>query len=143
MSIADLRHRVTLCRQEDVVLSGGEFRLARSEVMTTWARIEEKAASTFSPHGAAIKDNRDARTHVITMRYRSDLNLSVMAWLYEARMKSSPRWFKVLSITQGEDSGTQYLKANCRLVERGDDLATPKQDGAKGPVQGLPHGVLL
>lgn len=143
--IAKLRHKLLLCRQRDVVITGAEIRLQREGVWSAWAAIEAKKASQFSPNGAAMNENRNTRTHIITMRYRPDLNISALAWLYEEQLKSSPRWFKVLSVSQTEVKGSRFFKFDGRLVERGDDLAQPRaeDDKAKGPVSGLPSGVRL
>ena len=141
--IASLRHKVVLCRQSDVILSETEMRLNREDVAQMWASIEAKRSSTFSVNGAAVRDSKDARTHIIRVRYRSDLNISAMAWIYEARLKSSPRWFKVLSVNQTEDgAGSMYFLFDCRITERGDDIVAPN-DPSKGPVVGLPDGVKL
>jgi head-tail adaptor len=139
--IAKLRHRVVLCRQHDIVEVAGEMTLKREGITFGWAEIVAKKASAFSPHGAAIKDSRNTRSHIITMRYRTDLNISIMAWVYEERLKSSPRWFKVLSYTETESGGSPCWKLDCRLVERGDDLATPTE--ADAVQKGLPKGVVL
>lgn len=141
--IASLRHRLTLCRQDDVVTEGGEYKLAREGVKTVWAGIEQKSASAFSRQGAVMKDSKNSRTHIITMRYFTEFNLSSMAWLYEARMKSSPRWFKILNIGQTEAYGSVYFKLDCRLVERSDLAAEPSPESDGSPVVGLPPGVRL
>ena len=142
--IADIRHQMTLCSQRDVVQDGGELHIRRAGMLKAWAAIEAKKASTFSLNGAAMKDSRDQRTHIVTMRYRPDINVSAMAWLYEARLQSSPRWFKVLSVSQSEGKGAPWLILDCRIFERGDDIAAPVADDArKGPVTGLPDGVRL
>jgi head-tail adaptor len=146
-SIASLRHRITLCRQNDVVLSATDMCLVRKDVGQMWACIEPKRASTFSTTGAVIKESRDDRSHVITVRYQPELNVSAMAWIYEARLKSSPRWFKVLSVNQTEHSGSQYFAFDCRITDRGDNLAPPVDDakaqcGLSQPM-GLPVGVKL
>jgi hypothetical protein len=142
MSISSMRHKLLLCRQQDVVLAGGDLTLGRQEVAWVWAQINEKAASTFSPHGAVMGDSRNVRTHQIMIRYRPLLNLSIMAWLYEERRISSPRWFKIIKVGQTEVSGTQYFNLDCRLVERGDDIGAPIT-AATGPLVGLPNGVRL
>ena len=141
MSIAARRHRLKLCKQEDVVVSGGGFELRRQEVTTVWAEVEEKKSSTFSPHGAVMADSRNQRTHCVYIRYSYLMNLSVMAWLYEERLKSSPRWFKILKVGQTEMKGTPYFKLDVRLVERADDIAEPRRDS--GPATPLPDGVAL
>lgn len=141
-TIASMRHRVILCSQQDVVTAGGDLSLNRNDVAEMWANIVAKAASTFSPQGAAMEDPRNRRTHIITVRQRSDLNISVMAWVYEARLSSPPRWFKVLRVNQTEGYGSAMFDLECRLIERGDDIAEPDH-ASSGPVVALPHGVAL
>lgn len=142
--IATLRHRVTLCSQKDVVTTDGVLKLNRTVVDRMWAMIDEKAASHFSPNGAVV-GKQDKRTHVILIRYRPDLNISNMAWIYEERRKSSPRWFKILRVGQSEKSGTPFSKFEVRLVERSDDIPTPieVEETTNGPTIGLPEGVIL
>lgn len=146
MHIAKLQHRLVLCSQRDKV-ADGSFTYERHKVAKMWAAVEAKAASGFSTNGASMNESRAKRTHVIYARYRHDLNISLMAWLYEERLKSSPRWFKILKVNQTEQAGNAFFKFDCRLVERGDDLAEPKSDEAKpampGAAWGLPEGFTL
>lgn len=141
MTIGSRRHRVVLCSQQDVVVEGGVFHLKRKEVTSLWAEIKENKTTTFTSRGAAMGDSRDGSTHTVYILYSTIVNLSVMAWLYEARMKSSPRWFKIISVGQTETSGLTYFMLKVRLVERADDLATPGEDAS--PVTPLPPGVTL
>lgn len=144
--IAALRHKVRLCSQSDVITTEGGMQLRRKGVWSAWAGIEAKKASMFSREGAAMKESRDAHTHVGTLRYRDDLNISALAWLYEERLKSSPRWFKVLAVNQTEQGGTPCFMLDLRLVERGDDIARPIEEDTPerhGPAMSLPHGVKL
>lgn len=141
--IASLRHKLQLCSQNDVVTEGGEFKYVRKDVATVWGSIEAKASSTFSRHGAAMKDSRNKQTHIIMVRYNWDMNISAYAWLFEERRKSSPRWFKVLSAKETEGKGSQMLMLNCRLVERADDVALPEEDKPFNLATGLPEGVKL
>jgi len=120
-------------------VSPSEFRLARKEAANFWAEIVPVRSSAFSPNGAAMNEARSTLTHRIKIRYQSDLNVSIMAWIYEARIKSSARWFKILKVTQTEDKTFEYLIFDCRLVERGDDIIAP----SNGPAIGLPSGVRL
>lgn len=138
-SLASLKHRITLCRQEDVVVSPSEFRLARKEAASFWAEVAPVRSSAFSVNGAAMNEARSILTHRIKIRYQYDLNVSIMAWIYEARLQSSARWFKILKVTQTENKDFEYLIFDCRLVERGDDIVAP----SNGPVVGLPSGVRL
>lgn len=143
-SIAQLRHRVHLCSQKDVVVEG-TLRLNREGVLSMWAMIEAKASSAFAPTGAVVNDQRNKRTHIITTRYHRDLDISVMAWIYEARLKSAPRWFKVLKVTQSEQGGSEFFKFDCRIVESAADIVepAPEKDHHNSPVLGLPPGVKL
>jgi hypothetical protein len=137
--IANLRHRVTICRQDDIIMDGTDMRLNREGVWQAWADIEAKRASTFSPQGMSMMDNRNQRSHIITARYRDDTNISAMAWIYEERIKSSPRWFKILSVNQTECKGSQFFNFDCRVVERSDTAAKPTHS----PAMPLPEGVRL
>lgn len=143
-AIAKLRHHLLLCSQNDVVTKDGDMILNRTAVRALRAMIEPKKASTFSAQGAAHMDTKDARTHVITTRLSPDLEISTYAWLYEERRKSSPRWFKILSVVETEMGGRPFFVFDCRLVERGDAIVKP-DDGleADQTVVGLPHGVAL
>lgn len=140
--IASLRHRVALCTQRDVVEEGTDLRIVRQGVMNMWASIEPKKASTFTPRGAASQESRNTRTHIICTRYHRDVDVSHLAWLYEERRKSAPRWFKILSVVQSERSGSEYFMFDCRLTERGEGLAEPTAE-LSGPVVGMPEGVTL
>lgn len=144
IGIANLRHRVHLCSQKDVVIDG-TLKLAREGVLSMWASIEAKAAQMFSPRGAAMLESRNKRTHIIMTRYHRDLDISALAWLYEARLKSAPRWFKILNVSVTEGKGNQYFKFECRLVESAADIAEPVAEGstATGAAWGLPDGVKL
>lgn len=138
--IAKLRHKINLCSQKDVVV-GSEIKLIREDILATWAMIEVKKGSMFV-NGAAVRDNRNARTHCIYIRYRSDLEITGYAWIYEERHLSPPRWFKILTVQETESGGSPLYEFDCRIVERGDDLAEPVEEGS-GPAVGLPHGVNL
>lgn len=143
--ISAFRHRLQLCSQTDVVQNGSLF-LAREGVRAVRATVVPKKASTFSRQGAATKDSRNARTHVITVRHFDDLSISAYAWLFEERRKSPPRWFKILSVVETEASGTRYYIFDCRLTEITDNAPKPDDTPPKGgldPVIGLPDGVSL
>lgn len=141
--IAALRHRVHLCSQKDVV-EDGTLRLNREGVISMWASIEEKSAQTFSVRGAAMSEPPDKRTHVVKTRYHRDIDVSALAWLYEARLKSAPRWFKIIKVSVTEGKGSQYFKFDCRLT---DNVATvapvAEKSAASAVVWGLPEGVKL
>jgi head-tail adaptor len=127
--IAELKHHVALCSMKDVVTEGGEMVLIRSDVLKIWCKIESRSASFASPSmygqaGYAILENRDRQTHVITMPMRRDFDISSAAWIYEQRLQSGARWYKVLGIRELNEDG-QYMVLSARLIERGDDLTPP------------------
>ncbi|KRR21355.1 hypothetical protein CQ14_06815 [Bradyrhizobium lablabi] len=122
--ISDLRNRISLCTMQDVVEEGGVMTLARIEIATVWAAIyaQPHLPSFISPYGYAIKENADRRTHLITVRYKVDLDLTSAAWVYEVRRKSPPRWYKVLGFYDNEN----WIVMHCHLVQRS-ERATPPQ----------------
>ena len=124
LSSKDLKHRIALCSGTDVVTDGGELVLVRKDVLNTWAKIESKVASMFSRQGFAIMEDRNRQTHLISIRMRRDIDITSAAWIYEERMQSGSRWFKVLGVKDdGEDSDVTIL--SCKIIQRGEDLAEP------------------
>lgn len=119
-TIADLKHKMFVCSAKDIVLDGETIVLERSAVYSGWAAVESKRASTFVPQGVSVSEPRETTTHVIAMRYRSDIQVSSSAWLYEERRKSAPRLFKITRVVEDCD----FFYFHCRLTERG-DLITP------------------
>lgn len=124
MRIADLQHRVALCSQRDRI-EDGSFEYGRHLVAESWAHIDQRSSSSWSAQGANISGGRSSRTHIITMRYRWDLSVSAMAWIYEKPRRSEPRWFKVLRVGKTEKAGNAYFQFDCKLVERSDDSVEP------------------
>ena len=138
-NIAKMRHRVHLCSQKDVV-EDGTLKLNRKGVLSMWAAIEAKSGSTFSTTGAAFGDSQNRRTHVIMTRYHRDLDITVMAWVYEERRKSAARWFKIIRWYEKDE----YFVFDCRLVEQGGSAIvepTHTDEQRTGPAKGLPEGV--
>lgn len=139
MRIAGLDHRISLCTMHDVVeevAGSGVMSLRREAIAEQWAQIVAKAGSFFTREGQAIepgRETRQVRTHQIVMRYRADLNVSGSAWVYERRRKSSPRWYKVLGVS---DNGL-YFTLDVRLVERSDLAPTPVAPVASPDAQTL------
>lgn len=129
---------------KDVVESGGQMSLARKDVYHCWARVVATSNSYFNGAGDAIKQSRDARSHQICIRMRRDIDFTQAAWLYEERLQSGARWFKILDMREQNENG-QYFEFDCRVVERGVSLQPPKPD-APAPVLGavaMPAGVRL
>ena len=129
-SIAQLAHRVAVCSQQDVVIDGDTINLVRRDAYHAWCAIENKMSSMYSPNGMAIMDDRNRQTHIITVRFRRDIDIASTAWLYEERLQSGNRWFKVLGIKETDDRG-EFMVLSCRLIERGSESAPPVADGEK------------
>jgi len=145
VSISALRHRVSLCTQQDIVTADGGLRLPRAHVTTVWAAIEQRRTNSFGPNGAvSYVQDRNKYTHRIYIRRNPELLVTHTAWLYEARTKSAPRWFKVLDVgetdslwsplilNQRRASYMPLFRFDCMLVERGDDLQEPEEPATLG-----------
>ena len=123
--ISDLRNRISLCTMRDVVEDGGVMTLARDNIATVWARVyaQPHLPSFISPYGYAVQESSDRPTHLITVRYKIDLDISSAAWVYEVRRKSPPRWYKILGFAERED----FITMHAHLVESS-DLAPPPRN---------------
>ena len=119
--IARMKHRVMLCSMHDVVSKNGDMQLAREGVRETWAQIVDRRGSLEAPSGYVVRENQEKVSHWITVRYMYDLEVTSTAWIYERRLKSPPRWFKILDVT---DHRLAYL-FGVRLVERSDEVTPP------------------
>lgn len=140
-SIKDFKHRVAVCSMKDVVNDAGEMRLTRKDVYHCWAKITVSVSSMFSKEGQAVRQGRNERTHKIVIRMRRDIDFTVAAWLYEERLQSPPRWFKVLSYQEQGEAG-EFLELDCRLTERGMEAAAPAEESLPAAMP-LPEGVQL
>lgn len=141
--IRDLKHHCALCSGKDVVTDSGDIVLIREDVIRTWMKIEAKQTSMFSPAGYNIMENRERQTHLITLRMRRDLDISSAAWIYEERAQSGARWFKVLGIKDDGEDG-DFMTLSARLIEKGDSLVPPVDDGATGVgIRPVAHGVRI
>lgn len=133
-----LAHKVALCTMNDVVDEGGTMRLKREEVLLTWAQIEAKRGAYISVAGYTIDDALDKRTHLITVRYRVDLEITSAAWIFEKRLKSAPRWYKVIEILNDH---SEFVSIWCRLAEQSDTVTPPVANDMRG--RAVPDGVKL
>lgn len=117
-TIADRKHRFKVCRQADVVINGATIVLQRAELYAGWGSLEMSRGSFHGANGAVVEESRNSPGATIKMRYRSDIMINSAAWILEERLKSAPRWFKILSVV--EDCELFVFKV--RIVERADDL---------------------
>jgi len=121
----------------DVVDENGTMRLAREIVTLTWAQVEARRGAFVAVSGYTIDDPLEKKTHLITLRYRTDLEITSAAWIYEARLKSAPRWYKVIEIL---NDNSEFVSIWCRLVEQSDTVTPPV---AKIAGAAMPQGVKL
>lgn len=118
MNIADRKHRFKVCTQDSIILENGMPVLQRKETWVGWGSLKFSRGSQFAPNGAAVEESRNSPSATIEMNYRTDVLVSSLAWIYEERRKSAPRWFKILSVSETRDC----FVFKVRLVERGDDV---------------------
>ena len=136
-STKHLTHKVALCTMNDIVDEGGTMRLLREQVMLTWAQIEVRRGTYIGASGYTIDDALDKRTHLITVRYRTDLEFTSAAWIYEQRLKSAPRWYKVVETL---NDNSEFVSIWCRLSEQSDHTTPPV---ARLQGDNMPQGVKL
>jgi head-tail adaptor len=141
-SIADLKHKVKLCSMRERV-ENNEMLLTRKDVFQAWACIRPKKGSSFNRDGSTTNEKLDVQTHEIYIRYRSDFSITIAAWVFEERLKSAPRWFKVLKV-ENVGEASQWHCLSCRLVEEADDISEPIQHAPDTTiVSDLPRGFNL
>lgn len=128
-TIKDRGHRFHVCRQDDIVLSNSMPVLQRKAAWVGWGSLKFSRGTQFAPNGGAVEESRNSPSATIEMNYRPDMEVSSLAWIYEERRKSSPRWFKILSVTEGRDC----FVFKVRLVERGDDVQRPVTPDTPAP----------
>jgi hypothetical protein len=121
LTIAERKHRLTLFRAEDIVINGSSIVLKKEAIYKGWGKIEAKTPSTFAPQGVSVEENVAKHNHIISMNFRPDILVATAAWVYEERLKSPPRLFKILSVIETCD----LFKFYCRLTERGDNAILP------------------
>ena len=149
VQIGQMRHRLALCRADDIVIDGATIVLKRAEVLKVWASISEKHGSLWSREGYAVKESRDAQSHDVCIRYRKDFEIASAAWLYEERRDNPARWWKVLKVGEKQEIGVSqwFWTLGCRLVEKSDFALAPVDDKTQKPnplaAMPLPKGVSL
>ena len=140
ISIKDFRHRVTLASAQDIVVNASQIIIRKEAVHEAWAAIIEEKQSYQAPGGTTLviegtQDTRNTPTHCIYMNYRADMDVTSRAWIYEARLKSAPKWYKILSVGDYEQRGL-YWEFKVRLTEQG-EVASPPVVAEKDPAFGV------
>ena len=130
-TMATMRHRVVLCSMRDVVEKNGIMELTRTEVVETWARVRPfvtfgAKGAFISPAGYHILDPDYHQSHWIAIRFQHELNITAVAWIYEARRKGTPRWYKILGVIETEDN--RWYEMAVHVHEQSDDVSKPRGD---------------
>lgn len=131
-------YRVALCSEKDVIPDPEKFLVYKKFIYEAWASIEVKKASQFTRDGVSMEDHKKV-THKIMMNYRSDVDISFAAWIYDKRLKSPPRWFRILKVS--DDS--EFFTFEVRLAENSEDAAKPATQETFGTIAKLREGVSL
>lgn len=100
--------------------------LRRIGVVLAWARIKSYYGlpAFVGQQGFTIVDAHTRATHAITVRLGYYLDYMSAAWVYEERLVSPPRWYKILGFSE---SGN-WVTLTTRLVEKSDDALPPRSD---------------
>lgn len=135
VSVGSRKHRIVVCASRDNIESADTVSIVRRGVFEGWAAIELKRSSSFSREGFSIQQGSEIATHYVTMNYRPDVDITNAAWLYEERLVSPPRWFKI--IRYGE-LDARYWRFEVRLVEKSEDAPRPKTKPAEEGARFVP-----
>lgn len=123
--ISELRHRVALCRMEDVVEKDGSMELSRKEIVWTWAWImgQQTVPAFITQMGYAAREKLgfERLTHKIMVRASHDIDYTAAAWVYELRRKGPPRWYKSNGFFEYE----RWVFINCHLQESSSHAQPP------------------
>jgi head-tail adaptor len=122
--ISSFNREIEICSSKDQFDSAGNVFLSRKSIYKTWASIEAKKASSFSANGAALSVG--ARTHIVTVLNRVDIELTNAAWVYHKPLISPPAWYKVLSYKTC-DTDQECIEIEVAIMRQGDDIAKPSQ----------------
>jgi hypothetical protein len=125
LKIHEFRYRVQICTALDVTEDGkGGIAISRVPAAKMWAKVYAlpHLPSFLSPMGFYVKEKADRVTHWITLRYKADIDFTSAAWIYEERLKSPPRWYKVL----GFYDNLPWVVLHCHLVERSVTATPPR-----------------
>lgn len=136
VSIGSRKHRIVVCASRDNIQSSDTVSIVRRGVFEGWAAIELKRSSSFSREGFSIQQGSEVVTHYVTMNYRPDVDITNAAWLYEERLSSPPRWFKIIRYGELDERSWRF---EVRLVEKSDDAPKPKTHSPEEPARFVPY----
>ena len=108
--------------------------LSRREVAQFWTRIENYRNHTdfIPPGGYVILDPHQHQSHVVTILAQLGLDITSAAWVFEARRKSPPRWFKILGFAERGN----WIELSVHLVDKSEQAQPPKGDLAASRIEG-------
>ena len=135
--VAEYRHKVTLCRARDQVV-GQDIFVARDEIFTANASIVAVRGSYFL-NGFAVDEGRNLYSHNVFLRVDPKYDITGSAWVFERRVKTPSRWYKVLSVQDSKEDGYEW-RLLCRLVQKSDDIAPTQLEDR---IHRLPEGIRL
>lgn len=131
--IARKNVRITICSMKDFPEEKGVMRLYRKGIYSAWAHIGPKKSSQFNSNGYVVNEPGNKISHIITVTYRPDIEISNAAWIYHERQKSAPQWFRIISILQKH----RTWEFSCRLYEKSDQVIHPVKE-APNALQAIP-----
>jgi head-tail adaptor len=134
-AIAQMKHRVVICSSDAKLDENGKVVLSRNSEVELWAAVEEVRQPAYLKSGLNLE--QEYKTHRIMTRNLREYDFTIAAWIYEHRVKSSPRWYKVMSFS---DDGP-YMMFETALRSRADLAAlVPNCGSVTVP---LPTGIKL
>lgn len=141
--IADYTHRIVLCSGYDEIAGAAQVFQSKYAIAEVWACIKE-VRTTFhvGSRGTDVEEGKDRYSHNITIRWRPDLNITGHAWVYEKRVKTGGRWWKVIGIKETDESQLEFV-LQARLAEKSDFVAAPTAPAPTSGATPLPAGVRL
>lgn len=123
-SIGDLNKRVIIVSSHEDV-SDGKLLIKREGAYACWASIKDAASYNKDRQGAIFQQPHEKRTHKMCIRYRQDISISVGAWVFEERLKSAPRWYKIIG-QKDEGGAGQWWIFDLRLHTESDSEGRPQ-----------------
>jgi head-tail adaptor len=142
IQIATMKDLIYISSMKDDV-ENGQMVFRREGALRCWARIDDWRPSYIAPTGYTVENPEHKKTHEIYIRYRTDFIFTTGAWIYNERLKSAPRWFKILGSNDVDEAG-RFTCFWCELMQHSDSANQPQPPKAEVlAVKPLPSGVRL
>lgn len=124
IQVGKMKDRVCISSMKDRV-EDGSMMMTREGIITCWAMVDLWRASYQAPTGYVVDAADEKPTHYIYTRFRYDTIFTTATWIYNERLKSPPRWFKVIAVSDVDEEG-RFTCFTCRLVEQSDSVSAPQ-----------------